>query len=102
MSHLLEILNRLCDGYADHDDLALMERIGLNMRIGSMCGHGQLGFNPVRSALQAFGDEFLSQINSGGISGTDPFIGPRAALRGAQLGGATPTGVVHPNFVARS
>jgi len=32
------------------------------MQAGSLCGHGQLGFNPVASALKHFGQEFETHI----------------------------------------
>ena len=28
------------------------------MQQGSLCGHGQLGFNPIKSALEYFKDDF--------------------------------------------
>ena len=46
MSHLLEVLERICDLEGDGEDLALMRRTGENMQAGSLCGHGQLGFQP--------------------------------------------------------
>jgi NADH:ubiquinone oxidoreductase subunit F (NADH-binding) len=62
MSHLLEVLERLCRLEGTTDDLALMQKIGVNMQAGSLCGHGQLGFNPVSSALRYFGPEFDTHI----------------------------------------
>ena len=62
MSHLLEVLERICDLQGVPDDLALMRRIGENMQAGSLCGHGQLGFNPVASALRYFDEEFETHI----------------------------------------
>ena len=62
MSHLLEVLERLCRLEGTTDDLALMQKIGVNMQAGSLCGHGQLGFNPVSSALRYFGPEFDKHI----------------------------------------
>ena len=44
------------------DDLDLMRNIGLNMQAGSLCGHGQLGFNPVSSAIKYFAPEFEAHI----------------------------------------
>ena len=63
MSHLLEVLERLCRLEGTPEDLALMQNIGVNMQAGSLCGHGQLGFNPVSSALRYFGPEFDTHIN---------------------------------------
>ena len=62
MSNLLEVLERLCRLEGTTDDLALMQKIGVNMQAGSLCGHGQLGFNPVSSALRYFGPEFDTHI----------------------------------------
>ena len=63
MSHLLEILERICVGKGRSQDIELMRSVGTNMQAGSLCGHGQLGFNPVSSALQYFGAEFEDMIS---------------------------------------
>ncbi|MBD48526.1 MAG: NADH-quinone oxidoreductase subunit F [Dehalococcoidia bacterium] len=63
MSHLLEILERICVGEGSSQDIELMRSVGTNMQAGSLCGHGQLGFNPVSSALQYFGAEFEDMIS---------------------------------------
>ena len=44
MSHLLEVLERIHNLEGTDEDLALMRNIGENMQAGSLCGHGQLGF----------------------------------------------------------
>ena len=62
MSHLLEVLERICDLKGEPEDLDLMQHTGENMQAGSLCGHGQLGFNPVSSALRYFPGEFASHI----------------------------------------
>ncbi|MDA0263198.1 MAG: NADH-quinone oxidoreductase subunit F [Chloroflexi bacterium] len=62
MSHLLEVLERICCLEGTGEDLALMRNIGENMQAASLCGHGQLGFNPVSSALRYFGPEFDAHI----------------------------------------
>ena len=61
-THLLEILERICRFEGRHDDLKLMDSVGVDMAAGSLCGHGQLGFNPVQSALKYFADEFAAHI----------------------------------------
>ena len=63
MTHLLEVLERACSLEARPGDLELMHTIGQNMQAGSLCGHGQLGFNPVTSALKYFGEEFDIHLN---------------------------------------
>ena len=62
MSHILEVLERICDLKGEPEDLDLMRRTGENMQAGSLCGHGQLGFNPVSSALRYFPGEFETHI----------------------------------------
>ena len=62
MSHLLEALERIGRLEGGPEDLDLMRSIGENMQAGSLCGHGQLGFNPVASALRYFPEEFAAHI----------------------------------------
>ena len=62
MSHLLEVLERICDLKGEPEDLDLMRGTGESMQAGSLCGHGQLGFNPVSSALRYFPGEFEAHI----------------------------------------
>ncbi|MBI4305265.1 MAG: SLBB domain-containing protein, partial [Chloroflexi bacterium] len=57
-THMLEVLERVCQNKARAGDLELMDRVGQAMKVGSLCGHGQLGYNPILSALKFFGDEF--------------------------------------------
>ena len=42
MSHLLEVLERICKLQSEPGDLDLMRNIGGNMQAGSLCGHGHL------------------------------------------------------------
>ena len=62
MSHLLEVLERVCRLEGVPEDLELMRKVGEDMQAGSLCGHGQLGFNPVASALRHFRGEFDAHI----------------------------------------
>ena len=61
-THLLEILERMCLFQSLPGDMELMKSVGQNMAAGSLCGHGQLGFNPVESALMYFGSEFAAHM----------------------------------------
>ena len=83
MSHLLEILERISRLEGSEEDLALMRNIGENMQAGSLCGHGQLGFNPVSSALRYFGDEFEAHIRDKRHTGDCPDVvySPRLTRR---------------------
>ena len=76
MSHLLEVLERICRLEGVPEDLQLMREVGENMQAGSLCGHGQLGFNPVASAIRHFGDEFQTHIMDRNCP-TGRCLGPR-------------------------
>ena len=79
-THMLEILDRMCQNKAKSADLALLERVGLSMKAGSLCGHGQLGFNPIASALKYFGDEIeaclAGELPKPGVFGDGTMILP--------------------------
>ncbi len=98
-SHLLEIVERIAAGDGRPGDMELMERVGTNMRLGSLCGHGQLGYNPLASAVRFFGDEFRAQLAGDGPIAIEAFMGPRSTRRGAQMLGDTPTASVKDDFV---
>lgn len=59
-THLLQILDRICQFEAGPRDMELMQELGSNMAAGSLCGHGQLGFNPIKSSIDYFPDEFTA------------------------------------------
>ena len=61
-THLLDTLDRIASMRGRPEDLALMESMGQALTLGSLCGHGQLGFNPVSSAIRYFGGEFRAHI----------------------------------------
>ena len=65
MTNLLEILERICSFQTQPSDMELMRTVGQNMASASLCGHGQLGWNPVQSALQYFPDDFAAHIEEG-------------------------------------
>jgi NADH:ubiquinone oxidoreductase subunit F (NADH-binding)/(2Fe-2S) ferredoxin len=68
MTHLLEFFDRIAQGQCQPGDKALMESVGQSMALGSLCGHGQLGFNPVSSALRYFAEEFREHMENGQCS----------------------------------
>ena len=61
-THLLEILERICRFETLSSDMELMWSVGRSMAVGSLCGHGQLGFNPVQSAMDYFAEEFTAHV----------------------------------------
>jgi NADH:ubiquinone oxidoreductase subunit F (NADH-binding) len=62
MEHLLEIVERISNFDSRPDDMDLMKSVGGTMEAGSLCGHGQLGFGPIRSAITHFEEDFRSHI----------------------------------------
>lgn len=63
-THMYDVLQRLADSKSKTNDLQLLERIGNSMKIGSLCGHGQLGYNPISSSLKYFESEIIDSINN--------------------------------------
>ena len=80
MTHLMEIVERITRFEGRPGDLELMRQIGGNMQAASLCGHGQLGFNPISSAFRHFEEDFdmhlrESRCITGGCG--NPIITPR-------------------------
>ncbi len=65
MEHLLEITERIARCESLPGDLDLMRSVGTTMEGSSLCGHGQLGFGPIRSALTHFESDFMAHIEQG-------------------------------------
>ena len=59
---LLEILNRICHGQGEIEDLELMEDIADTMQQASLCALGRTASNPVLSTLRYFREEYLEHI----------------------------------------
>ena len=62
MTNLIEIVERICRFESRPGDLELMRVVGQNMAGGSLCGHGQLGWNPVQSAIRYFQEDFTAHM----------------------------------------
>ncbi|MCX6840983.1 MAG: NADH-quinone oxidoreductase subunit NuoF [candidate division WOR-3 bacterium] len=60
--HMVEILERVCDGKADFSDLDKLEKLGRTVKNGSLCGLGATAPNPALSALKYFRPEFISHV----------------------------------------
>lgn len=59
---MLEILERICRGRGQEDDIALLTELGTAIKDSAMCGLGQTAPNPVLSAINNFRDEFAEHI----------------------------------------
>jgi NADH:ubiquinone oxidoreductase subunit F (NADH-binding)/NAD-dependent dihydropyrimidine dehydrogenase PreA subunit len=60
--HMVEILEKICDGKADLSDLDKLEKLGLTVKNGSLCGLGATAPNPALSSLKYFRPEFISHV----------------------------------------
>ena len=59
---MLEILQKICDGKGEEEDLDKLEKLALNIKKASLCGLGQTAPNPVLSTLKYFREEYLAHI----------------------------------------
>lgn len=59
---MLEILNRICAGEGQENDIALLESLARSIKAGSLCALGQTAPNPVLSTLHFFRDEYEAHI----------------------------------------
>ncbi len=59
---MLDILNRLCAGQGQPDDLEKLEALAAKVKSGSLCGLGQTAPNPVLTTLRYFREEYEAHI----------------------------------------
>ncbi|MBN2286910.1 MAG: NADH-quinone oxidoreductase subunit NuoF, partial [Tissierellales bacterium] len=59
---MLDILNRICKGRGNLDDLNILERLARIIKNSSLCGLGQTAPNPVLSTLKYFRDEYEAHV----------------------------------------
>jgi len=59
---MLEILERLCHGEGNRDDLTRLEELAHQTRQGSLCGLGKTAPNPVLSTLRYFREEYEAHL----------------------------------------
>ena len=60
--HMVEILEKVCDGKADLSDLDRLEKLGHTVKNGSLCALGGTAPNPALSSLKYFRPEFISHV----------------------------------------
>jgi NADH:ubiquinone oxidoreductase subunit F (NADH-binding)/NAD-dependent dihydropyrimidine dehydrogenase PreA subunit/(2Fe-2S) ferredoxin len=60
--HMVEILEKVCDGKAELSDLDKLEKLGQVVKNGSLCGLGATAPNPALSALKYFRPEFIAHV----------------------------------------
>jgi NADH-quinone oxidoreductase subunit F/NAD(P)H dehydrogenase (quinone)/NADP-reducing hydrogenase subunit HndC len=59
---LLEILERICEGKGNPQDIDDLEQLSYVIKDSALCGLGQTGPNPVLSTLRYFKDEYYAHI----------------------------------------
>ncbi|MEZ0324257.1 MAG: NADH-ubiquinone oxidoreductase-F iron-sulfur binding region domain-containing protein [Hydrogenothermaceae bacterium] len=59
----LNILRKFQNGTATEEDIKLLEHLGRNIPVGSICGLGYSASNAIMDALKKFRDEFYEHIN---------------------------------------
>lgn len=59
---LLELLEKICNGKGEEEDLYKIEQLALDIKRSSICGLGQTAPNPVLSTLKYFREEYWAQI----------------------------------------
>ena len=59
---MLEILEKMCQGAAEIEDLSKLENLALNIQRSAICGLGQTAPNPVLSTLKYFREEYMEHI----------------------------------------
>ncbi|MCJ7774650.1 MAG: NADH-quinone oxidoreductase subunit NuoF [Desulfobacterales bacterium] len=59
---LLEVLEKICEGKGEPQDIGILENLSEIIKTSALCGLGQTGPNPVLSTLRYFMDEFEAHI----------------------------------------
>ena len=59
---MLEILEKICDGKSEEEDLKKLDKLAKNIISSSACGLGQSAPNPVISTMKYFEDEYKEHV----------------------------------------
>ncbi len=59
---MVEILDRITEGEGREGDIELLEEVGNNVKLSSLCGLGQTSPNPVLTTIRYFRDEYEAHI----------------------------------------
>ena len=60
---MLDILDKICSGKAEMDDIDKLEELALNVKKSSLCGLGKTAPNPVLTTLKYFREEYEEHVN---------------------------------------
>ena len=92
---MLEILQRICDGKGEMEDIQRLEELGAFIKESSLCGLGQTAPNPVLSTIRYFREEYVQHIRDKHCA-----AGVCPSLVLAPCLSACPAGVFVPGFVS--
>lgn len=92
---MLEILERICDGRGEMEDLDRLVQLGEEIRETALCGLGQTAPNPVLSTLRHFRHEYEEHIRDHHCT-----AGVCPGLVRAPCQSACPAGVDVPGFIS--
>ena len=62
-TRMLEILERICAGKGKPEDIALLEKLGSEVKKNSLCGLGQTAPNPALTTIRHFRSEYEAHVN---------------------------------------
>ena len=63
---MVQILEKLERGDAEHSDIELLKSVGSRILGKSLCALGDFAVYPVSSYLEKWGDEFVAHVEQGG------------------------------------
>ncbi|GIX02756.1 MAG: hypothetical protein KatS3mg112_1693 [Thermogutta sp.] len=92
---MLEIMERICNGQGEEDDVERLIELGEMVKETSLCGLGQTASNPVLSTIRHFGAEYVEHIRDKHCR-----AGVCSAMVAAPCESACPANVDIPGFVA--
>ncbi|MDZ4198701.1 MAG: NADH-quinone oxidoreductase subunit NuoF, partial [Kiritimatiellia bacterium] len=92
---MLEILDRICEGHGEMEDIDRLQELGQFIKDASLCGLGQTAPNPVLSTLRHFLPEYIAHIRD---KHCEAGVCPK--LVRAPCLSACPAGVDVPGFVS--
>jgi NADH-quinone oxidoreductase subunit F len=92
---MMEILDRICNGQGEMEDIDRLIELGTFIKDASLCGLGQTAPNPVLSTIRHFRHEYVAHIRDRHCE-----AGVCPSLVRAPCLSACPAGVDVPQFVA--
>ncbi len=92
---MLEILNRICEGHGEEEDVERLIDLAEMVKDTSLCGLGQTAPNPVLSTIRHFGQEYVEHIRDKHCR-----AGVCPALVNAPCSSACPANVDIPGYVS--